>query len=105
MGGFQFGNDKVLSVPVSAIHGAANLAKGKEVRNPISRMKRTQPVSIGECTQRSHSLGAKTPLSMPFVFLHYRVVTSLVMFKQEEKTLRVTISAVVDVTMHFQSLI
>ena len=40
-GGFQFGNDKVLSVPVSAIHGAANLVKGKEVRNPISRMKRT----------------------------------------------------------------
>ena len=39
--GFQFGNDKVLSVPVSAIHGAANLVKGKEVRNPISRMKRT----------------------------------------------------------------
>ena len=49
--------------------------------------------------------GCKTPLSMPFVFLHYRVVTTPVMLKQEEKTLRVTISAVVDVTMHFQSLI
>ena len=62
-------------------------------------------MSIGECTQRSLSLGAKTPLSMPFVFLHYRVVTTPVMFKHEEKKLRVTVSAVVDVNMHFQSLI